>query len=86
MRTNNDPANRRERVDYYRRQLDCMRALMGNLQPTTEAEIDRFLRQAEDKTLRDFFEVFFGFREIKENAFRFDYASIAQRARGAAGT
>jgi hypothetical protein len=60
-----------------------MRALNGNPTPSTEAEIDAYLRQAENTALGDFFEKFFACCEIPENKTRFNYASIVQRARAA---
>jgi hypothetical protein len=85
-RINYDPDIRRERIAFYRRELDRMRALNGTLTPSTDAEVDAYLQQAEEKTLREFFGTFFACRKMPENVTRFDYASIARRALAAART
>ena len=83
-RVNSDTQRRRAQIDSYRRHLDRMKALQGNLNPTTEKEISDLLLKTEEDTLRRFFESFFACAQIPENRSRFDYASVSKRARAAA--
>jgi hypothetical protein len=68
---NSDPKLRKERIAYYRNELQRLRTIDRNLQPTTKTEIEKLLMSVERGEMRAFHENFFGLREIPENAARF---------------
>jgi hypothetical protein len=83
-RVRHAPGHEARRVEFYRRIADKNRALNGDLRPTDPAEIARILASADEKFLRRFYMNFLAIGEIPENAQRFDYYGMRERAIAAA--
>jgi hypothetical protein len=80
---NRGPATRAQEIPQLRRELDRQRALHGNLTPSTDAEIEVIRKNAETKTLQDYFRKFYGVAEIPENLNRFNFDAIIADEDGA---